>query len=170
MQEEHVVDIHLCVQVALRETFPCCTHADRISHVLSQQNFCKGACNGKDAGAFERYKATMRRALVHEVMPAMAAALIALVDRRPHDPVQFLSEFLIKRSDDQVSARVDPYDAPIYAERRRLVAEKAWRDEDRTNASIEKLQREKQARKLADAFLHEMLLDSVRKHTSMLRS
>lgn len=120
--------------------------------------------------AFERYKATMKRSLMHQVMPAITEALVAMVDERPHNVADFLSKFLIKWSDDQAAARVDPYEAPIYEERRLLVGEKARRDDERTNASIAKAQRETEAREVADASLHELLLDSMRKHASMLRS
>lgn len=158
------------VQGLFQQILPQQTSAARLSHILTQEQFHSETCRKDDTDVIAQFQATMKRALMHEVMPAVSAGLVALVEERPSDSIQFLSDFLIKWSDDQVSARVDPYDAPIYAERSKLVAEKTTREEGRANASVAKRQREKAARAEADANLHNMLVDSMRKHVSMLRS
>eukprot|EP00892_Ulva_mutabilis_P009907 jgi/Ulvmu1/7289/UM035_0077.1 len=157
-------------QVSSPSKLPRRPNADRLAHTLAQEAFLDKTRRKSHQAVGEQYKTTMKRALMHEVMPAVTAGLVALVEQRPLDAALFLSDFLLRWAGEQDAAKVDPYDAPIYDERRNRVTEKARREKDRANASIAKAGREKEARDTADTNLREMLLESMRKHASMLRS
>lgn len=149
---------------------PVLSCSARLSHVLEQAEGMRKVQSKARAEAVSKYKQTMRQSLTREVLPAVVAALVALAEERPVDALSFVSKFLLRWADDRDLAREDPYDAPIYAERRQMNYEKAQREQERKEAFAAKMQREKDARAAADASLHEMLLDSMRKHESMLRS
>jgi hypothetical protein len=155
------------VQKSLEVLEPKVNRTSWVNHVLSQTRATTEALSRIKADMVACYKQTMRKSLMREVMPAVVASLIALAEERPLEPLAFMSDFLLQWSDEKDQARQDPYDAHIYAERRQMNHEKA---EDRKVAIEAKLKREKDARAAADTFLREMLLDSMRKHESMLRS
>lgn len=149
---------------------PKINRSARINHVLEQSNAVQQIQNKARTDAMEGMKQTMRSALMREVMPAVSEGIISLVEERPEDPLDFLSKFLLNWADEQENARADPYDAPIYTERIQLNSEKKVREQQRHEAKIAKMQREKEARIAHDHALHEMLIESLRKHESMLRS
>ena len=142
----------------------------RLNHVLEQSNAVQQIQSKTRADAIAGMQQTMRSALMREVMPAVSEALISLVEERPEDPLDYVSKFLLNWADEQEKARVDPYDAPIYQERIQLNSEKQIREQQRHEAKIANEKREKEARIAHDHDLHEMLVESLRKHESMLRS
>lgn len=103
-------------------------------------------------------------------MPSVCAALADAVRERPKDPVGHLATHLLRQADTQDAAHVDPYDAPVYGERRELVHAKAERERARAEERGARAEREAAACSAADARLRAMLLASAQKHESMMRS
>lgn len=142
----------------------------RLKHVLEQSNAVKQVQTKKREHAISQQKQTMHNALMRDVMPALSEGLLSLVEERPVDALEYLSSYLLNWANEQEKAQVDPYEAPIYEERIQLVSEKREREQQRQVAKAAKMQREKEARIAADTALHASLLESLRKHESMLRS
>lgn len=104
-------------------------------------------------------------------MPDVVRALLALAQERPSDidPVACLAAKLLAIADERDTAATDPYDAPIYAERRELVAVHEQRAAETAAAAAAKAEREAAARAEAEARLAESLMESLKQHESMLR-
>ena len=106
---------------------------------------------------------------MHEVMPAIAQAMLAMVEAHPDDPVAFLADALISKADEQDAAHVDPYSAGIYEERRNKVDAKAYREANRAAAINARAEKQLAAKAKADAGLYELLVGSVAKHENLLK-
>lgn len=158
------------LQVSEELEKPKLNRSARLNYVLEQSNVMQQLENKAQADAVSKMKDTMRSALMREVMPALSEGLLSLVEQRPADVLEYLSSFLLRWADEKEQAHVDPYDAPIYQERIRLVSEKEEREQQRKIDKAAKIEREKAARITADDSLHELLVESIRKHESMLRS
>jgi hypothetical protein len=118
----------------------------------------------------EGYAAMLRERVAHEVMPSVCKALIEIVAQRPEDPIGCLSRRLLEEADKMDRLQVDPYDAPVYGEKRHLVAAHEAREAARASAREAKAQAEEAERRELDEKLRAMLLQSVQKHESMMRS
>ena len=107
--------------------------------------------------------------LMREVMPALAASMLDMLEAQPVDAIGFLADSLVAKADLQDAVLFDPYDAPIYEERRRKVEAKARRDTERARQAVERAERQRVAKLEADKSMYNMLLQNVAKHESLMR-
>jgi Dpy-30 motif len=112
----------------------------------------------------------LRKKVLSDILPSVVPAMMALAGTRPEDPVLFLAEQLLAAADEQDAHTIDPYDAPIYAERRHLVAKDIQRAAESKAAAAAKAEREAIARLETESRLTAMLVESMTRHESMLRS
>jgi ribosomal protein L25 (general stress protein Ctc) len=144
--------------------------AERNAHITQQEQAIAAAARQQEETLINDLAMTLREQMMHEVMPSVSSVLLELVRVRPPDPIGFLSQRLLAHADLQDSEHTDPYDAPIYGQRRELVAGKLQREEERARAWALKADREAVAKAEADKQLRTMLIQSVQKHESMMRT
>jgi hypothetical protein len=112
----------------------------------------------------------VRKLVLSDILPSVVPAIVAVADTRPDNAVQFLAEQLLAAADEQDAHTVDPYVAPIYTERRKEVAKDNLRASELKAAADAKAEREAIAKLEAEKSLTAMLVDSMTRHESMLRS
>jgi hypothetical protein len=144
--------------------------AQLINHLAKQQQEVHDAEAEEDQKLMKQYTTTLYESMMRTVMPSLCCALAEVVKERPKDPVGFVARHLLKLADEQDSQHADPYSAPVYAERRELLVAKAAREAAREEERHAKAAREAAQRIKADEELRAMLIASVQKHQSMLRS
>lgn len=141
----------------------------RLNHVLEQSSTLQQWQEKAQADAKPKVKDTVEKAMMRDVLPALTEGLLSLVEERPEDALDYLSQFLINWADEKDNAHADPYDAPIYAERVQLNTEKAIREKQREEDRIAKEKQEKAARIAHDDALLDMLTSALEKHEKILR-
>lgn len=141
-----------------------------IDHLAKQQQKVDEARVKQDHKLVDQYTATLYEGLMRTVMPCLCSALAEVAKERPKDPIGFVARHLLKQADEQDRQYADPYAAPVYTERKEQWAAKAERKAAREAERTAKAERERVQRIKADEELRTMLIASVQKHQSMLRS
>lgn len=144
--------------------------SERAAHMALQERAMTTTWQQEQAHVLDAYAATLQEQMMQEVVPSLCKVLIDLARARPVDALSFLSRRLLEEADRLDTEHIDPYAAPLYAERRELVAAKLRRNSEREEARASKMEREAAARSAADAKLRTLLIQSVQKHQSMMRS
>jgi hypothetical protein len=135
-----------------------------------QQAAAHVAIQAEEELAVSDYTATLREHMLREVMPSLCKILVGTVQQRPADAVGYVAQKLLEEADELDKQHEDPYDAPVYGEKAAMAAGKRERDAARAVAADAAAEAEAAARQALDDELREMLLHSMQKHESMMRS